>query len=539
MQVFENKWEAVRNIGLILLSTLSLWHFFAVPGLPVGHDLTFEMVRLVEYRDALMHQVVPSYAPHTYGGFGSPVFHFYSPLFVFGASVLSFFIQHLVWAVILWFLLLKSVSVLSVYHLVRSRVSAKLATIIALVWCFLPYGYTDLYQRNAFSEATALFLLPMVLYFLLNIKNRWMFTGVVLSTAGLLLSHNITAMLSLLLLGIVGVVWSVVQRLIPWRQVGALALGGGLSAWFLLPAYFEKALVHIEDITSGKFVYSNNFATLHDLFLQVESERFVGPVVALLLLWALVYAMYRRRQFVLWLGVLLTGGSLFLMTALSTPLWEVLPFLQYLQFPWRLQVFVSLGVIFILWGLFLVAEKPWQKRIGVLFCVLLLGQSLLVSWTKFIATPMVYETTFASPVEIAQQSLKATVGNEYLPKSREKDVIPVQADPLFASQIDMGWGWEPVLFRSCDIYSSVTPLAVGSFATIEMRFNGEVLRPGSDGYIRAPRGERGCLEVQLKRTPLQWLSSIFSLLAFIALIVTFRYFPKQKNLPTAVERVSY
>ena len=54
-----------------------------------GHDAPLELVRVIEYREALRGgQHPPFWAPDLYGGRGSPIFLYYAPLFAFLASAL-------------------------------------------------------------------------------------------------------------------------------------------------------------------------------------------------------------------------------------------------------------------------------------------------------------------------------------------------------------------------------------------------------------------------------------------------------------------
>jgi uncharacterized membrane protein len=64
-----------------------------VRGFPAGHDWSYELVRVAEYAHALADgQVPPYWASNLYTGYGSPVFLFYAPLFVFLASFTSFIV---------------------------------------------------------------------------------------------------------------------------------------------------------------------------------------------------------------------------------------------------------------------------------------------------------------------------------------------------------------------------------------------------------------------------------------------------------------
>lgn len=517
------------GIALAFFAVLSLGHMLG-GALPVGHDMSFESVRLVEYRDALSTQIIPRYAPHTYGGLGSPVFLFYAPLFTFGASVLSF-VGSLTAGVAVWFVLLKIISVLAVYALARRFTNTLPAALLAILWCVLPYGYTDLYQRNAFAEATAFFLLPCVLYGFLQLltTRRRLWLGLtVLATVALLLSHNITVMLVGLAAVVFAVLWSPI--LIKNKQVSLLflftvALSASLSAWFLLPAFLEKNNVHIGDVMSGKFFYANNFASWQDLLLSVDNERFIGPMVLLVALAAIITLIVKAKRFTKSDGLLASGllfmlGATFLMTPYSGPIWQALPLLQFTQFPWRLQIFVSLGAILTLLGLFISA----RKYIGYTVLAMLLAQSFYVGWYKFIRTPMLYDRPDNTTVQsIIDNKLKATVGDEYLPIAINKD-LPAPVAPLFA-QVQPGMP----LYRACGQHLPRSPTGIAAYPFLLLKENDTIVPSSSDGYLRIPQynGRADtCVTLTLELTFLQKAGLGITVLALLCLLFLFL-----KNIP--------
>lgn len=520
--------------GLALAACLSLWQMWGSGGLPVGHDMSFETVRLVEYRDALSTQIVPRLAPHTYGGLGSPVFVFYSPLFVFAASVFSL-AGSLTAGIALWFTLLKIASVLAMFALVRRHMGRVPATALSLLWCTLPYLYTDMYQRNAFSEGTAYLLLPIMLWgFWRAATTRhpvWMLLAAV-TGAGFLLSHNITVLMvalpvvPLLLLFGTASRHTLLQKLrthnhtifaLIWTVLAAFFA----SAWFLIPAFFDKNSVHIEEVTLGKFFYANNFASLQDLFLQLDSERFVGPALILVLLLALatLFIIAQRKPHtqdsVFFTGILLLLGSVTMMTWLSAPVWHVAPILWFIQFPWRFQVLVSAGLIMTLAGMAI--SLPPTRLLRTLWYVALaafIGQSLFVYWYKFERAPLEYSRPENTTIEaIVHDGMKATVGEEYLPATAAKGNSASDMIPLFAVTPQAGVSLLPVLYNGC----ASQPLGVLAYPYLHLSINGRQIAADADGYLRIPAGSCGTLTLGF--TPLQQTAGVISITGFLLLLL--------------------
>lgn len=529
---------------LAIITILSLWRLFAGDGLPVGHDLSFEMVRLAEYKEALGVQLFPRYAPHTYSGLGSPVFTFYAPLFTFAASILSMVFGTLSAGVIAWFLLLKTVSVFCVYRIFHTLGSLT-AFLIALIWCFLPYGYIDLYTRNAFSEASALFLLPIVsagiLYVWHTSKVGWKhflcLTGI--STL-FLLSHNLTIVMSALFatLGISAyIIFKLafdkknLYELIQKKQRQFISIGGStlcafaLSSWFLLPVLLEKHTVQLEELTTGKFAYHLHFSTLNDLLNNIGGTHFVGWITLIAVIFGagiLVYLLLRKQfqkpDTLLLSGVLLTSSALFMMTASSNFIWENISFLAIIQFPWRFQIFVSLGLTLLLAGIFRSLRK--QHWISFLMCFGIMIQSIFVTWSAY-QVPSVDYANFdqLNGTSIARNGLRATVGDEYLPVSFNMQNLPKHSTPFFSSErtVTTKQGVLETTFTSCPYgRQSRQPATLIAYPFISVETGNTPVMPENGLYIIGPSTD--CTRVHIGISPMQLLG--LQLAGFSIIITT-------------------
>lgn len=516
------------RLVLPLLAALALLPWWRIGGLISGHDLLFEMVRLVEYQDALWQQVIPRFSPHTYGGFGSPLFLYYSPLFVFAASVLRMVTPSLEIAVMVWFWGLLWASGAAVRSLMVSVIGKWHALLLAAIWMFSPYIFIDLFQRNAFSEATAMLLIPVVILAVSRFaqgpgRGRF-FLAVTVSTA-LLLAHNLT----LLMLGVfacVGaVVWSVVMmvggkvRWISWpslwRGTQVFLLSGGLAAWFLLPAFFEKNLVHIEEVITGKFVYSLHFPQWMDMLTNPAVAQY-ALVPLLLSVVALGCLLLRRKGGkirLLWAGLLWTLLGLFLVSPLSRFVWDNLPLLHFLQFPWRFSLMISLVVILLLAGMM---QWGTGKRWIWVLPALVLAHHVGVWGAVYLLPGGVRgENLPVMAQDIALRDLPATVGREYWPRSIGLDRDISVFTPLFRGKIPgQRPGLTPTLYAACG-----SDLPEGERAVANFPF---LLAEGMhvrEGFLFVPaRGSvppEHCVRLQLGWTPVQrwsWSISLVSLL---------------------------
>jgi hypothetical protein len=202
----------------------------------------------------------------------------------------------------------------------------------AAFYLYLPYHLYDVYTRGSVGEVLALAILPFILW---QIERKSM----ILASIGiglLLLSHNILAALFLgFLLCYFGldIFLAKKRKQSILRYACMLGLGGGLSAFFWIPALFELPYTVFSKTTISQ--WREYFA----------SFPLIGFSVVIVLLFTLFHMatkkimLKKHRLTVLFfvVGIL----SLFFATAMSSFLWEILP-VQFIQFPFR---FLSLLLI--------------------------------------------------------------------------------------------------------------------------------------------------------------------------------------------------
>src|SRR5260370_3093422 len=138
------------------------------------------------------------------------------------------------------------------------------------------------------------------------------------------------------------------KSLLPlWRGAGGLALGFGLTSFYLLPAAFEQRWVNIAQALSPGLQPSENF--LYTMISDPEHNTFnsIASSMAILLLAMTGVAGIaahpgteqeeeggERRK--LWsVFLLLSAAAAMLMIRPSSFFWTHLPKLRFVQFPWR------------------------------------------------------------------------------------------------------------------------------------------------------------------------------------------------------------
>lgn len=377
---------------------------------PDTPDGLFHLHRVRALADALrMGVLYPRWFPDFAFGYGHPVLNFYAPAFYYPAALLRLAGLDLISAVRIVLAACYSLSGLAAYALIRRWTHPLPALLGAVLYLVYPYRFYDLLVRGALPEFAAFLWLPLIalttVRWLEDVarpqpgRSAWSWPGglvpAILSWAGLILTHNLTALMAgvaaLFLAALPGV-----SSLIGWvrgmrgngkyvarKSVTALllppVLGAALSAPYMLPALLETGWVGIGAVAEGRG-YAAHFAVLRDLFAFALPYRYPdaaqptipapGYVAAILIAAAvvLVLPLARGKRVLLGSSMGLTAFALWLSTSSSVRLWDGLAqVLGKLQFPWRWQTVVALAAACTL-GLILEIGGRWpalQRKAGV------------------------------------------------------------------------------------------------------------------------------------------------------------------------------
>ena len=345
---------------VILITLLTIPTFFNLVRsgfFPMQDDL--QAFRVYEMDKCFEDFQIPCrWVPDAGYQYGYPQFNFYPPLpYYLGAVMHRVGIQYIDVVKIL-FILGYALSALTMYVLVSDLLKSKWPGFVASVlYTYIPYKAVEVYVRGALSEFWAQIFFPLILWAIYKLiktgKSKYLIWMSV-SIFFLMTTHVLMAMIFVPVALAWALFWLFESK---WKNLGKIFWGGvlgfSLSAFFVLPVLFEKQFVHSEGILSGYFDYRQHFVSLYKLFISREwgygssgfpNEKLnlslgtiqwiLGLVAAPIL--AIMNLKRNKKISILTLGISAAGLiSIFMIHMKSSFIWAKLPFLWYLQFPWR------------------------------------------------------------------------------------------------------------------------------------------------------------------------------------------------------------
>lgn len=378
-------------IALSLIVSLPLFTALFSRGIINGDDALTHMQRIEGMLHSIQNAVIPprihlsTLQNYGYGaGFFYPQFFLLLPVLL-RAVGLNFIIT-----TNLSMMILNFVSGFSAFYAVRRISHSSLgAALSAILFSFASYRVADLYYRSTAGESIAFVFVPVLVLGFYEVFNKrpesW--PWITLGLSGLVLSHNLSAILSgfvILIFLLLRIRRICTDKLLFAALIKALLSALSLSAFFWLPM--------LEQLFSGEIMITNSpeYPLRGPLPMRESFQVFrywfkdapnwlIDPLVCVFLLRVMAFFSPGRRRSKLvcadWL--LMLGLGALLLSSDGFP-WQQLPGLwAFIQFPWRLQ-FVSASLLSLAGGLLLGSfnSVKWQRLLVALVLFFSLFESL-------------------------------------------------------------------------------------------------------------------------------------------------------------------
>ena len=432
-------------ILVVLVTSSAVLLPLSAPGMVTTHDGFLHVQRMIAL-EAVARDGAPfsRWLPDLAYGYGQPLLLYYAPLSYLPA--LAF--RGMGWGYIASFEvgsgLAVVLSALTMYLLARSLFGRTAAIVAAVVYATLPYQMVDLYVRGALAESWAFVWMPLSALCLIRmarVSSVWWGIGFSCSLAGLIPTHNVTALLFLpaltVLAGILYAAGPGRSRRFAVQTAGFLTLGIGLSAWFWLPALTERILVQIEQ-TIEPALFASFFLNGWPPFRFEPLFDYQQPVSTALgypIFWpqlGLVQAIIAvsggvavtrltgvQRTAGIWAALLVIGGMVLQFRPFAF-IYDLIPLLAFVQFPWRLLALVGLGSALLAGGLVEVIGARILVQTGAATVIVVASVTTAVAQLNPQSTPIderLLSVETIARAELADYGLGTTHSGEYLPVS--------------------------------------------------------------------------------------------------------------------------
>ena len=469
-QLFERrKNNRMVKTGLLIISVLLLSYFsispFFVDGFFSFHDDT-QVERVFTMHKSLSDGQFPVRWVADLGyHYGYPIFNFYAPFaYYVGAFSMA-----------LGFDALSSTKIMMALGVILSGASMYLfarefwgrlgGMLSALLYVYAPYHAVNVYVRGAVAEFWAYAFIPFAFYGIYKVflfsnnslfisKNQkvfvcgWIIVGA-LGYAGVIISHNLTAMMVtpfLFAFTLLLVVFTKSKKALLLSTLYVFLLSFSLSAFYWLPVFTEMHYTNVLSQVGGGSDYKDHFVCPMQLITSPWGfggstptcldgmSYIIGKAHLVLFVFGFFGIVFLRREgriqrLVGWFAVLSALIATFLLLKESKIIWDSIPQMAFLQFPWRFLLIVTFFISFVGGGaLFLLQKLP---RVPLFF-----------AWSILIIGVIVINADHFVPQKFNQKDVAeytsvnnlwwrtSKISDEYLPadfeKPQEETAVPTK-----------------------------------------------------------------------------------------------------------------
>jgi hypothetical protein len=351
------------------------------------------------------HVFYPHWAQSPNWGVGEPRFVFYPPLTWMLGAAMGYLAKWDYVPAAMIFLILVATG-FATRALARQFLPPAQSTLAGALAAVTPYGLFTAYERTALGELTAAIWIPLLLLFAWRPapghaspdftsataqaetaqtvtvpRNRRIFSFDFISVVPVALLLALTwltnapaGVMASYLLAFAALSAALLRR--AWwpilRALIAAPLGLGLAGFYLVPAAVEQPWIAIHQALDVGMRVSDSWLFAHHAAPDMELHDRVLLYASILCVLTTVMAAagaviaFRRRQLVredrpFWLPLMILAAAIFLLQLpFSAFLWNLLPKLQFLQFPWRWLMVLATPYAILLAAATPLASRRWR-----------------------------------------------------------------------------------------------------------------------------------------------------------------------------------
>lgn len=482
-------------------------------------------------------------------GYGYPLYNFYGPLpYYMGGSLYAAGLDGLrsTKVVMVLGMILAAITMYAFMRVLFGEIGGVIA---GLLYAYAPYHAVQLYVRGALGELWAYALLPLLFLgvFLCTDINRRKHGGWIggLGLAGIILSHTISGYVTVVLyvfgLALYALILLFKRRFHFLRltsYVFLLFVGLGLSAFFWIPAITEMGYTNVAGQIGATANFRDHFVCIGQLWNSlwgyggsapgcIDGMSFkIGKLhIAFALFGAGLTGLRLKREF--WnhpIGLIsMIGiGSALMLLSVSRPVWEIIPGLAFVQYPWRFLMGIAFATSVFGGSLLSWISRKWIRR-G-------LAVTVIVGVIMVNAKVFVPQYVYDKPGEFYEREEElmwrvSGISDEYLPQSFLRPANPSRiARGILSSQPLLGYRVETEI--NTETYVKLAVYADNPVEVVLNRVyfpgwiywvNGQVQRVRETNglpMVSIPSG-RSVVEMHFTNTPVRTIGNIISILVVL------------------------
>jgi len=435
------------------------------------------------------------------------------------------------------------------FLLVRRWFNRRDAIFAAALYAGNPYHLVIVYWRSAFAELLASCLVPLLLLLVLKAAEEGWRVLVPLSlllAASWLTNAPAAVMIhySLALLVLI-IAWQRRSPRVLLVGASAVALGACLSAFYLFPAIYEQKWVNIaEAISSGSrpqdnFLFIHTTDPDHDAFNRIISWVAMLEIVATLAA-ASGARIWRDKNRPVWTTLIRWAAVCGLLMLPETALlWNFLPKLAFMQFPWRWLLCLSMMfVIFLTLGV-----RRWWMRFAVCAVAILViataWQRIQPPWWDNVADLREMQDNMSDGIGYEGVDEYAPVGAD--PSTIDKDAPQVAVDGAARATIQvLHWGPEFKLFTAETSVPDQLALRLFRYPAWQVEVNGRVVetaaRPDTGQMLVPLAAGMNRVQVIFVRT---WDRTAGGLISILGVLAWFAFSKRRPRIESTIESQSH
>lgn len=391
----------ISIVLLIILAGILLYPLFR-PGFPVTDDGDWMVIRLSAFYQSFREGQFPvRFLGRLYHGYGYPVANFLYPGFMYIGSMLHAVGFPFTTSVKLIMFVSVAIGTCATFGWLRKFFRPVPSFFGAATFLFMPYVLYDVLTRGSVGELLAMCMMMVALY-AFDGKQRVLFPFAV---ALLSISHNTLALFFLPILFIY------IMLRHSWEYLLFFIYGVGMSAFFWIPAWFERSVVQFDTTAiSDPLQYMKASQTLIIQSIPVL-------IAACILFFEKKKSFFLEKRFFFWVMMV----SLFFASPISGFIWRSSILSTFIQFPYR---FLAVICVIGPWFIGNIADR-FDKKISIIIIGMCMAFLIFSAYQHHTDTRTIQPEGFYTTNEDT-----TTTHNEYLPIWATKQVTEHATDRL-------------------------------------------------------------------------------------------------------------